>query len=148
MSQGPDRLSTRGRWFSKRFVYEALLCFFYGLSHSFVISPLPLSLWQAPPSLCCRPVAPHERISVCHTRDGTVLPGIVINGRNSAWKIPLSGCQLAYAEKKLITAVSWADGAGRGVSDCTCVCVCACRERNSFLCMSVSACMSVHLCHV
>lgn len=47
-----------------------------------------------------------KRISVCHTHDGTVLPSIVINGHNSARKIPLSGCQLAYAEKKLITVVS------------------------------------------
>lgn len=128
------------------FIYEALL---YFLCHSFLIGPLPLSLsqLQAPPLLCCCPIAPHESISVCHTRDGTVLPGIVINGRNSAWKIPLSGCQLAYAEKKLITAVSWADGAGRGVSDCTCVCVCACtrdREREKPIFVHVSKCM--HVC--
>lgn len=115
---------------------------FYGLSHSFLISPLPpsLSQLQAPPSLCCSPVAPHECISVC---DGTVLPGIVINGRNSAWKIPLSGCQLAYAEKKLITAVSWTDGAGRGVSDCTCVCVCV-DVRRKLIFVHVSKCM--HVC--
>lgn len=122
------------------------------LPSSSIQFPASLTKSLAPPWLCCRPIAPHQRISVCHTRDGTVLPGIVINGRNSAWKIPLSGCQLAYAEKKLITAVSWADGAGKGVSDCAwvphlCVCVLACegeREREKQIFVHVSKHM--HVC--
>lgn len=49
----------------------------------------------------------HKRISVCHAHDGTASPGIVINGCSSSRKkIPLSGCQLTYAGKKLITGVS------------------------------------------
>lgn len=137
--------------FTKPNIFHKALLYVMGFL-PYQITPSVTVLQYAFLLFCIVVLMTHKCINVCHTHDGTMLPSIVINGHNSAWKISSSGAQLAYAQKKLISVVSWTDRVGsKECCDQFYVCMCLCvwiKDRTSFCCMSVSACASVHFCCV